>query len=130
MRLAPLLSALAAAFILGAPSAANAADVIPGKVIVRYERDATRAERAHVQARTGTRFGTVLPGGASTLRIADGQSVATTVKDLNERQDVAYAVPNYKVHAAAFHPTDPGRGQGWQPLQWNFAAKWGINAPQ
>src|SRR3954452_6324284 len=98
MRLAPLLPALAAAFILGAPSAANAADVVPGKVIVRYERDATRAERAHVQARTGTRFGSVLPAGSRTLRIADGESVATTVKELNGYSGVAYAVPDYRVH--------------------------------
>src|SRR3954470_3903089 len=108
MRLALLLPALAAAFSLGAPSAANAADVVPGNVIVRYKGDATRAERAHVQARTGTRFGTVLPGGSRTLRIADGESVATTVKELNGHQDVAYAVPDYKVHAAVFHPNDPG----------------------
>src|SRR4051794_26307759 len=130
MRLAPLLPALAAAFILGAPSAANAADVVPGKVIVRYERDATRAERAHVQARTGTRFGTVLPGGSRTLRIADGESVAKTVSDLNHNAKVAYAVPDYKVHAAAFDPNDTGRGNGWAPLQWNFAGAWGVNAPQ
>ena len=65
MRLSPLLPALAVASTLGAPVAANAADVVPGKVIVRYQRDATRAERAHVQARTGTRFGTVLPGGST-----------------------------------------------------------------
>src|SRR3954471_6132710 len=102
MRLAPLLPALAAAFILGAPSAANAAEVVPGKVIVRYKRDATRAQRAHVQARTGTRFGTVLPGGSRTLKIADGDSVATTVGELNADQKVAYAVPDYRVHAAAF----------------------------
>src|SRR6476620_11273645 len=130
MRLAPLLPALAAAITLGAPAVANAADVVPGKVIVRYKRDATRAERAHVQARTGTRFGTVLPGGSRTLRIADGQSVATTVSELNTHPDVAYAVPDYRVHAAAFDPNDPGRGQGWQALQWNFAGKWGVKAPQ
>src|SRR5918912_4173434 len=102
MRLAPLLPALAAAFILGAPGVANAAEVVPGKVIFRYKRDATRAERAHVQARTGTRFGTVLPGGSRTLRIADGESVASTVKELNAHDKVAYAVPDYKVHAAGF----------------------------
>src|SRR3954469_221709 len=130
MRLAPLFSALAAAFILGAPSAANAADVVPGKVIVRYERDATRAERAHVQARTGTRFGTVLPGGSRTLRIADGESVAKTVSDLSRNAKVAYAVPDYKAHAAAFDPNDPGRGNGWGALPWNFAGAWGVNAPQ
>jgi serine protease len=130
MRLSPLLPVLAAAAILGAPAVASAADVVPGKVIVRYKRDATRAERAHVQARTGTRFGTRLPGGSRTLKIADGESVAATVRQLRGHQKVAYAVPDYKVHASAFVPNDPGRGQGWQALQWNFAGKWGVNAPQ
>jgi serine protease len=115
---------------LGAPTVANAAEVVPGKVIVRYKRDATRAQRAHVQARTGTRFGTVLPGGSRTLNITDGDSVATTVGELNANQKVAYAVPDYRVHAAAFQPNDPGRGQGWRALQWNFAGKWGVNAPR
>ena len=130
MRLAPLLSALAAASVMGAPSVANAADVVPGKVIVRYKRDATRAERARVQSLTGTRFGTVLPGGSRTLRIADHQSVATTLKQLRTHDKVAYAVPDYRVHASAFDPNDTGRGAGWQPLQWNFAGTWGVNAPQ
>src|SRR3954464_2209379 len=130
MRLASLLPALAAASILGAPAVANAAEVVPGKVIIRYKGDATRAERAHVQARTGTRFGTVLPGGSRTLRIADGESVANTVKELNRHDKVAYAVPDYKVHAAAFSPNDSGRGSGWRALQWNFAGAWGVNAPQ
>ena len=129
MRLSPLLPVLAAA-ALGAPAVASAADVVPGKVIVRYKRDATRAQRAHVQARTGTRFGTVLPGGSRTLKIADGESVAATVKQLRGDQKVAYAVPDYRVHAAAFQPNDPGRGHGWQALQWNFAGTWGVNAPQ
>jgi serine protease len=130
MRLAPVLPALAAALISGAPTVANAAEVVPGKVIVRYKGDATRAERAHVQARTGTRFGSVLPSGSRTLRIADGDSVAKTVRDLNRDGKVAYAVPDYRVHAAAFAPNDTGRGNGWRPLQWNFAGAWGVNAPQ
>jgi serine protease len=130
MRLAPLLSALAAASVVGAPSVANAADVAPGKVIVRFKRDATRHERARVQSLTGTRFGTVLPGGSRTLRIADHQSVATTLRELRAHDKVAYAVPDYKVHASAFDPNDTGRGTGWQPLQWNFAGTWGVNAPQ
>ncbi|HEX8086545.1 MAG TPA: S8 family serine peptidase [Solirubrobacteraceae bacterium] len=32
-------------------------------------------------------------------------------------------------HAAAFIPNDPGRGRGWQALQWNFLAAHGVNAP-
>src|SRR5881227_2942236 len=130
MRLAPLLPVLAAASVLGAPSVANAADVVPGKVIVRYKRDATRAERARVQSLTGTRFGAALPGGSRTLRIADHESVGATLKQLRGHEKVAYAVPDYKVHAAAFDPNDTGKGKGWQPLQWNFAGKWGVNAPQ
>src|SRR4051794_32050614 len=136
MRLTPLLTALAAAAVmLGAPVAASAGppEVAPGKVIVRYKVDASRHARVDVQERTGTRFGTVLPGGSRTLKIADGESVATTVKQLNAHDDVAYAVPDYKVHAAGFVPNDPGRAGrpgAWQKLQWNFTGTWGVNALQ
>src|SRR5437763_15633330 len=130
MRLTPLLLALGAAALLGAPEVAHAADVVPGKVIVRYKAGATRAERAAVQRRTGTRFGTRLPGGARTLVIHDGDSVDKTIAQLDRHEKVAYAVPDYQVHAAGFEPNDTGRGKGWQPLQWNFVGKWGVNAPQ
>src|SRR3954462_14812599 len=92
MRLSPLLPAVMGAAALGAPAAASAAEVVPGKVIVRYKSDATRAERAHVQRRTGTRFGSLLPGGSRTLKIADGASVTSTVSELNAHPNVAYAV--------------------------------------
>ena len=101
---------------------------MPGKVIVRYHSDATRLERKTVQERTGTRFGTELPGGSRTLTIADGESVSETITELSSHPDVAYAVPDYKVHAAGFVPNDTGRGNGWQPVQWNFVGKWGVNA--
>ncbi|MEA2467408.1 MAG: serine protease, partial [Thermoleophilaceae bacterium] len=133
MRLTPFLPALAAAAVLGAPAVASAAEVVPGKVIVRYNGDASRHERASVQQRTGTRFATRLPGGSRTLAIEDGETVAKTVADLNRHDDVAYAVPDYKVHAAGFVPNDPGRGTtlgGWQQLQWNFTGEWGVNALQ
>src|SRR3954449_12549003 len=100
MRLTPLPLALAAAAVLAAPAAASAAEVVPGKVIVRYKADATRSERAAVQRRTGTRFGTRLPGGSRTLRINDGETVAKTIAELKRHDDIAYAVPDYKVHAA------------------------------
>jgi serine protease len=119
-----------AAAVLATPATASAADVVPGKVIVRYKSDATRSERAAVQRRTGTRFGTRLPGGSRTLEIHDGDSVAKTIADLKHHEKVAYAVPDYEVHAAEFLPNDPGRGSGWQQLQWNFVGRWGVNAPQ
>jgi serine protease len=119
-----------AAAVLAAPACASAAEVVPGKVIVRYKSDATRSERAAVQRRTGTRFGTRLPGGSRTLEIHDGDSVAKTIAELKHHEKVAYAVPDYQVHAADFVPNDPGRGSGWQRLQWNFVGRWGVNAPQ
>jgi serine protease len=112
---------------------ASAAQVVPDKVIVRYKGDASRHERATVQERTGTRFSMRLPGGSRTLKIEDGETVAKTVADLNSHDDVAYAVPDYKVHAAGFVPNDPGRSGaagGWQQLQWNFVGDWGVNALQ
>jgi serine protease len=131
MRLTPLLTALTAASALGAPAAASAAEVVPGKVIVRYDRDATRTDRAQVQRSTGTRFGTRLVGGARTLHIADGDSVPATLAQLRRHDDVAYAVPDYRIHAAEFVPNDPGRiGKpgGWAEVQWNFAGANGVNA--
>jgi serine protease len=112
---------------------ASAAEVVPGKVIVRYKVDASRHARATVQERTGTRFAARLPGGSRTLEIADGDTVAKTVAELNGHADVAYAVPDYKAHAAGFVPNDPGRGTtvgAWQQVQWNFAGQWGVNAIQ
>jgi serine protease len=122
--------ALGAAAVLAAPASASAADVVPGKVIVRYKGDATRSERAAVQRHTGSRFGMRLPGGARTLKIDDGETVPETIAELNRHNDVAYAVPDYRVHAAEFVPNDPGRGSGWQQLQWNFVGEWGVNASQ
>jgi serine protease len=133
MRITPLFPALVAAAALGLPALASAAPVVPGKVIVRYKGDASRHERAAVQERTGTRFSMRLPGGSRTLKIADGETVGETVQELNRHDDVAYAVPDYKVHAAGFVPNDPGRGTtpgGWQQLQWNFVGEWGVNALQ
>jgi serine protease len=117
--------------MLVAPTAAGAAEVVPGKVIVRYHGDASRGERAAVQERTGTRFGVRLPGGSRTLAIRDGESVSETVSELRAHSKVAYAVPDYVVRKAEFMPNDPGRGSalgGWRSLQWNFAGQWGVNA--
>ena len=33
-------------------------------------------------------------------------------------------------HIAGAVPDDPGRGTGWQDIQWNFAGPFGINAQQ
>jgi serine protease len=120
---------------LAAPPA-HAATYAGDHVVVRYRDGASQADRAHTQRQTGTGFDGALPGGARTLRIEDGSSVASTVRELRADPDVAYAVPDYRIHAsqspAPFVPNDPGRGgsQDWRDLQWNFADQFGVNAPQ
>jgi serine protease len=122
MRPRLLLSAAAtAAFVAAAPAGAVAAEYVPGEVIVRYEG------RAAATGGAGER----LPGGAHKFAIHDGDSVPETVRELRERRDVAYAVPNYVAHASAFVPNDPGFGapSEWPNVQWNFAGVASINAP-
>jgi serine protease len=129
-----LVTAIAASAVLtsAAPATAAAApDFSPRHVVVRYDGDATRAERAAIQERTGTRFDEDLPGGHRTLKIADGDSVTETLAELRRHGDVAYANPDYEVRAADFIPNDPGRGAtpgAWRELQWNFFGPASVNA--
>jgi serine protease len=128
-----LLPALAAvAFLAAAAPAVAAPDYAPRHVVVRYDGDAARVDRASVQDRTGTSFEADLPGGARTLEIKDGDSVRETLKELRRQDGVAYAVPDYEVRKAAFIPNDPGRERtpgGWRKLQWNFFGPSGVGAP-
>ena len=134
MRIRLLLPAAALCLALSAP-AAQAATYAGDHVIVRYEGDTSRAERADVQRDTGTGFDDALPGGARTLAIEDGDSVAETVAELEDEPGVAYAVPDFRLSKAQapapFIPNDPGRGgdTDWRDLQWNFAGEFGVNAP-
>jgi serine protease len=136
MRIVSLLPAVAAGLALVAPSAAAGAPSAGGHVLVRYDEGTSRAERADVERDTGTELGTVLPGGAQVLEIEDGESVAATVRELEDEPGVEYAVPDHRISAAQaprpFMPNDPGRGSAgeWAELQWNFAGEFGINAPQ
>jgi serine protease len=61
--------------------------------------------------------------GQEAVDVAPGQSVHATLSDLRGDPSVAYARPDYLVHAAAFTPNDPGskdlRGN-WSRDQWNF----------
>jgi serine protease len=122
-----------AVLVAAAPAAAgNTPDFAPRHVVVRYDSDSSRTDRARVQNATGTRFDEDLPGGARTLKIKDGDSVKTTLAELRRHRAVDYAVPDYEVHASAFIPNDPGNGSevaGWRKLQWNFFGPASVNAP-
>lgn len=134
MRFRALAPAAALLIALAAPASADAASYAPGRVIVRYWRTATRAERRAAELHTGTRSPRWLPGGARVLRIANDASVARTVAALEAQPGVRDAHPDYLLHAAsaAFYPNDPGRGGpgDWPKLQWNFAGTYGVHAPR
>jgi serine protease len=133
-----LLPTLAAAAALAAsPAAASqpapaASAYVPGEVVVRYERDADRGDRAAVQRAVGAGEPEVFAPRTRVLRIRDGESVEDTVRELEERPEVASAAPNAIARIGAFIPNDPGIANtpgGWQQLQWNFLAGVGVNAP-
>jgi serine protease len=132
MRLSSLLPAVAAVVILTAPAPAADASVVPGRVLVRYRGDTTHHARVSALLQTGTATVGTLPGDTRVLRITDGDSVEDTVAELRADPSVAYAVPDYRVHAAGFVPNDPGRSGrrgGWRRMQWNFTGPNGVRAP-
>jgi serine protease len=88
-----------------AAAAVATADRMPGEVVVRLKGKAPRVLR-------------------------NVEDVDATVRRLRRRADVVYAAPNPIARAAAFIPNDPGTGRGWQAVQWNFLAEWGVNAPE
>jgi serine protease len=120
-RLPLLLAALVP--VLALPAPARAADYVPNEVIVRYEEGTGGGVAARVAAEAGTEPVQTLPGGSEQLQIGDGESVRDTISELREDPNVAYAVPNWRAHAAAGATNDPG-----SRLQWNFFGSYGINA--
>jgi serine protease len=67
------------------------------------------------------------------LRLDPGVDLSAALHALRRRRDVAWAVPDYRAHAAGLIPDDVGNGAqpgDWQQLQWNFSGPFGVNAPQ
>lgn len=78
-------------------------------------------------------------GAAKVLDLGDDRRVADTVRALRDRPDlVRSAAPNpvariaqtAKIKPTELIPNDPGNGNGWQTLQWNFVGPFSVNAPQ
>jgi serine protease len=68
------------------------------------------------------------------LRVPAGASAAQTLARLRREPGVEWAVPDYVARATGgMVPNDPGTGHApgdWRELQWNFAGRFGIQAPQ
>ena len=121
IRLLPLIAALWVLMLI--PAGARAADYVPDQVIVGYAEGTGGGVAAQVAQEAGTEAVAGLPGGSEQLRIEDGESVRATIAELRQDPNVRYAVPNWRAHAAAEAPNDPGFR-----LQWNFFGPYGINA--
>ncbi len=120
IRLLPLIAALWVLLLI--PAGARAADYVPDQVIVKYAQGVGGGVAADVAAEAGAAPVADLPGGSEQLKIEDGDSVRATIDELRQDPNVDYAVPNWKAHAAAVTPNDPG----WR-LQWNMFSTYGIN---
>jgi serine protease len=133
----PALAAALACAALGvwAPAAGakgQKARYRPGQVVVKFAEGTSRQARASAARTSRVHRPRTLASHTRVLRTRPGQTVAQAVRALRRRADVEYAVPNYVAHASGFVPNDPGRGStvgGWQEVQWNFLAEWGVNAP-
>jgi serine protease len=118
---------------------ATTADYVPGDVLVGYASGPAAAQVAHAAREMGVRAGPASPSGEGTpapteqvIHVPAGRSIWPVIAQLRHRRGVLYAVPDYIAHAAGWIPNDPGTAhtpQGWQQLQWNFLASFGVDAP-
>ena len=120
IRLLPPIAAVWLLMLL--PAVADAGDYVPDQVIVRYAEGTGGGVAAQVAQDAGTEPVAGLPGGSEQLQIEDGASVRQTIAELKKDPNVDYAVPNWRAHASAEAPNDPGA-----KLQWNLFGTYGIN---
>ena len=101
----------------GRPADRAASDYVPGELLVRFEtaRDSRQTERAArdavatVGGRVTKRFDHAAPG-LRRVVLDKGVDVQDAVAELNARGDVAYAEPNYRIHATGI-PNDSRFGE-------------------
>lgn len=98
----PLLLLAAFLGLLPLAATAEAAEYVPGEVVVGHE-----------------------DGSVSKVDTENGQSVDEAISKLRSHPKVAYAVPNYVAHAAQYTPNDP-----FLRKQWNFIGRYGIGMPE
>jgi serine protease len=122
MHIRLLLLTAALSLLLLLPAGARAGDYVPDQVIVGYADGTGGGVAAQVAQDAGTEPVAGLPGGSEQLQIEDGASVRETIAELKEDPNVEYAVPNWRAHASAEAPNDPGA-----KFQWNLFGTYGIN---
>jgi subtilisin family serine protease len=107
---------LALAFLSGSAAVAQA-EVVPDQVVVRFAPDATRAEQSAALSAAGAQATRALPlPDTQVVQLTAGSDEHDAAADLQARDDVLWAEPNYVVHAETTTPNDP-----------SFASLWGLS---
>lgn len=114
---------------------AGEAPYVPNEVVVRFAAGAEDAARDAVERSTGVEEQRSVAPRTGVVRIRDGETVAETIAELERRDAVVSATPNWKARIAATPPAfpdDPGRAGtpgGWSQIQWNLLPGFGVDAP-
>jgi subtilisin family serine protease len=90
----------------------DAPATVPGRIIVKFEADATRAEEADARRDVGLRNVEELPLIDAEVARVEGQSVEQAVQDLERRPDVDYAEPDCLSYPAGY-ADEPHFGELW-----------------
>jgi subtilisin family serine protease len=108
-----LAAALATALLQASPALATPAEHVPDEVVVRFEADATVAERVASREAMGAELDErlLLPR-AQVLELPAGTPIDEAVASLERLPGVAYAEPNY-VRETMATPDDPGFWEQW-----------------
>jgi hypothetical protein len=105
--------AAVAVMLVPADTAWSARDVVAGEVIVRFDGDATAAERRGLRRDVEATVEETLPlADAEVLRLPPGASAARAIDELERSPDVAYAEPNL-VRRASAPPNNLWAGYLW-----------------
>lgn len=119
--------------VAAASGVATARPYSPDEVVVRYAPRAGEAARSAVERAAGAKNQRSFAPRTGVVRIRDGDSVPETIAQLESREAVISATPNWTARlAATTFPDDPGRidtAGGWRELQWNLLPPFGIDAP-
>ena len=130
-----VLGTLALLILGGALTAAGAeaADYVPGEVVVGYLPGPVARIARDAAMKMGIRAAASAPPSGELLRLPRGVTVGGAIVRLRRQPGVAYAVPDFIAHAAgAWVPDDPGRAHhpgGWEATQWDFLPTIGLDAP-
>ena len=106
-------------------SVASNAEFVPGQALVKYKANTRNRSGTTVFADVNLLEQPSLRSRGSSVRGTDALGVQTLewIDELNTRDDVLYAEPNYIAHAFAT-PNDPLLAQQWDVGQMNSQAAW------